>query len=94
MTSNEIIEFRADMLNRESVPMSDLMDKTFDIVAIEFDTWSKGEQVFIKVEGHEKYFRCTGKVIIKQLQYIEDFTNQGKKVRVSMTKVKDYYMFK
>ena len=72
-----------------------LEGETFIIRNVEWRQTRLGEAALIEVEhkGTIKKYHTFSRVLIDQLKEIEEYLNQGKKVRVTLERRKRYYTF-
>jgi hypothetical protein len=91
----EIIDYKPKRTIQEldgTKPLIQLVNETFIIEDVKFfETPSFTiAKVMVKDKGA---YRTTSEVLIKQLKEIKQLLEQGKKVRVTLAKVKQYYTF-
>ena len=73
-------------------PLITLVNETFIIEDVKFFETSSFTIAKVEVKGKGSY-RTTSEVLVKQLREIKQLIEQGKKVRVTLAKVKQYYTF-
>jgi len=91
----EIVEYKPKRQIQEldgTKQLTELVNETFIITDVKFYETPSYTIAKVEVEGKGAY-RTTSEVLIKQLKEIKELIEQGKKVKVTLTKVKKYYTF-
>lgn len=91
----EIVEYKPKKQIEEldgTKPLTNLVNETFIITDVKFYETPSYTIAKVIVEDRGAY-RTTSDVLVKQLREIKQLIEQGKKVKVTLTKVKKYYTF-
>jgi hypothetical protein len=94
-SKEEIVDYKPKRAIEEldgTKPLITLVNETFIITNVKFYETPSFTIAKVEVEGKGSY-RTTSEVLIKQLREIKQLLDQGKKVRVTLAKVKQYYTF-
>jgi len=87
-----IVDYTPKKVGNFGKNISELLNQTFVIKAVEFTEVGFGKIAIFTLENGERYYTGS-KVLLRQAEEIEKLCDEGKLVRVTLKKVKRYYTF-